>query len=143
MSQRRLRGAQIKGSEFARAIYYSRPDAGTTADDLMRPDFWANVAAQLRPGDRIEVYPEDGAFFAELLVRSSSRLAAVVIPLRAIDLSGSSEETIEEPGFSVKFRGPRKFCVIRNSDGVPVIEDIDTKEQAFRELEDYLKAHAA
>lgn len=111
-------------------------------EDLLRPDFWTNVAAQLKPGDRIEVYPEDGAFFAELLVRSCNRTSAVVLPLRFNDLVGAVEESTDDASFYVKFRGPRKHCIMRASDDMPIIEDIETKEQAYRELEEYLKTHS-
>lgn len=143
MSQRKIRSGQFKGAEFTRIIFSAQPDAGTGVEDLLRPDFWANIAEQLKPGARIEVMPIDGAYFAELLVLSSNRNAAVVVPLRVVDLVATVAitESGEDPEYSVKFRGPRKFCVIRNSDGQPVIEDIDTKDLAYRELAEYVKAH--
>lgn len=136
----KLRQGQFKEAVYVRHVWSARPVAGTKVEDLADPTFWANIAEQLKPNDRIEVIPEDGAFFAELIVRSCNRLSATTFPLRIIDLSPAGA-VAEDPEFDVVFRGPRKFCIVRRADKVPVIEDIDTKELAFRELSDYLKVH--
>lgn len=44
------------------------PAAGTPLEDILRPEFWANVAQKLRLGDTILALPRDGKFYAELLV---------------------------------------------------------------------------
>lgn len=142
---KKIRGGQFKEAQFAYKIFSARPDAGTSVEDLLQPAYWANIAEQLQPTCRIEVMPLDGAYFAELIVVSANRTAAVVVPLRVVQLTssvdGADVDGGEDPEYFVKFRGPRKFCVLRKADGLPVIEDIDTKEQAERELSDYVKAH--
>lgn len=141
---KKIRGGQFKEAQFVFKTFSARPDAGTTVEDVLEPAYWANIAEQLQPATRIEVMPMDGAYFAELIVLSASRTAAVVAPLRIVHLTAASDAAVEQgedPEYSVKFRGPRKFCVMRNADNQPVIEDIDTKEQAYRELSDYVKAH--
>jgi hypothetical protein len=140
---KKIRSGQFKEAQFVFKTFSARPEEGTVVEDILAPAYWANIAEQLQPGSRIEVMPLDGAFFAELIVVSSNRTAAVVVPLRVVDLTlkVGATESGDDPEYSVKFRGPRKFCVIRNADGQPVIEDIDTKEQAYRELSDYVKAH--
>lgn len=44
------------------------PPAGTPFENVLRADFWANVAQRMKPGDKVLVYPRDGSFYAELLV---------------------------------------------------------------------------
>lgn len=142
---KKIRSGQFKEAQFVFKTFSARPEEGTVVEDILAPAYWANIAEQLQPGSRIEVMPLDGAFFAELIVVSANRTAAVVVPLRVVQLTssvdGADVDGGEDPEYFVKFRGPRKFCVIRNADGQPVIEDIDTKEQAYRELSDYVKAH--
>lgn len=137
----KIRNGQFKGAEFARLVWSARPEAGTTIEQLMQPAYWASVAEQLKPGARIEVMPEDGAYFAEFIVRSCTRVSAVVYPLRVVQFE-FAEQTETDPEYFVKWRGPsKKWCVMRKSDNVPVIEDQETQELAYRELNDYLKVH--
>lgn len=44
------------------------PKAGTPFENVLRPDFWANVSQRMRAGDKIIVLPRDGSWYAELLV---------------------------------------------------------------------------
>lgn len=141
--QSKIRSGQIKQAEFARVVHYATPDAGTTVEQMMKPEFWANVAEKIKTGDRIEVVPVDGSYFVEFIVRLSSRNSVVVFPLRIVPLeqNAAALSEDEDPDFYVKWRGGAKFCVMRKSDNTPVIENIETKEQAFREMSDYIKVH--
>ena len=44
------------------------PPKGTPFENLLRPDFWANVSQRMRPGDTIIAFPRDGAWYGQLIV---------------------------------------------------------------------------
>lgn len=148
MASPKLNGAgRFKQAEFVRHIFCATPEAGTTIEQLLKPEYWANISEQLKPGYRIEVMPEDGEFFAELVVRSCDRTSATTMPLRvvylnALPVSVEQPSVDADPEFYVKFRGPHaKWCVMRKSDNTPVIDRIETQELALREMSDYVKSH--
>ena len=62
--------SKLKEASYVRNIFVATPEAGTTLEDVQDPAFWTHVAKQLRISDRIEVIPEDSAFFAELYVQN-------------------------------------------------------------------------
>lgn len=66
--------SRITLAEYARNIFVVTPEHGTPFEDILKPSYWLHVAdtvsMRLRPYDRIEVRPEDGSYFAELIVRS-------------------------------------------------------------------------
>jgi len=44
------------------------PKAGTPIENLLRKEYWCNVAQRMKGGDTVIVYPRDGAYYAELIV---------------------------------------------------------------------------
>lgn len=133
----RLHPSDMQGGDFARALHVARPPEGTPYEAVLAPEFWGMVASKIRIGDKIEVYEEGGAYYAELLVRNSS-------PFTVTELVFKELEAIEnfEPVslFRVSFHGPKKYRVTRLSDGYVVREGIQTKEEAYREAADQEKA---
>ncbi|ARM83991.1 hypothetical protein [Marinobacter salarius] len=139
---RKLSGTRMKEESFMRTIYVATPEHGVTVDDLKHPEFWAHVAPQFKPGDLVHVYPEDGSFWAELLVQSTSRAAAKVHVLREYALA-KVDEPEDDAEFKLKFAGPHaKWRVERVSDG-EVIKDGMTKDGAQAYLQSHIKAMAA
>jgi hypothetical protein len=138
----KLHASKIKLAEFDSRTFIVRPAPGTTFEQVIAPIYWSHIAEQLRPGNFIKVLPDDGAYFAELLVRSVDRLSAIVAVLRKVDLVHVDALT-EDPEFELKFRGPRKWSVLRRSDSKVLFEDIETREMADKALGDYVKAQAA
>jgi len=119
-------------------------EAGTTLDDVLKPEFLANVSARLRPYDRIRVRCDTGEFYAELLVLTCGRVWAKLAPIFSIDLSVKAVDLLEGDAcdqFLVQFRGPHlKWSVVRKSDKQPVKEQLETKEEALNWLNNYAKA---
>ena len=125
-------------------VYHHTPEFETSRDDLAKPDYWTHVAAQLRPGHRIEVMAPDGAYWAMLLVRSASRLEAVVQELQFVKLGKAEAAATPDQAYEVKWRGPSaKFSVIRISDGEIIREQIESKEAATQWLKNHEKSLAA
>ena len=126
---------RIRPAEYDRTVYATVPDGGTTIEEMLAPDYWAHVAKNLKPGSRIEVTAEDGAWFAELYVRRASANAALVVVLRHYDFEAMSKPAQvpaadTHPDFTVKFRGGAGWSVVRNSDKAIMFEKGETREQA-------------
>jgi len=117
-------------------------ESGTTLEDVMRPEFLANVAARLRPYDRISVRVDTGEWYAEFLVVACGRVWAKLVATMELDFTDRNIEVSELNGsedFFVKYRGPHlKFCVIRKADNEPIKERLDSMAEANSWLAAYL-----
>lgn len=122
----------LKQAEYQRTVYMASPPAGTTVEQMKRPDYWANTGHLFRPGDRIEVLPEDMAFFAEFIVRDAGRLYANVHVLRNVEFD-DEVKPIEAGDYRVQWAGPaHKFRVMRTSDNSVIQTGFSTKGAALR-----------
>jgi hypothetical protein len=96
------------------------------------------VAATFNPHSRIEVLPEDGTWFAELIIISCGRNWANVLPLRHVELTGAAPAPVAEAKYKVMWRGVvHKHCVVRVSDKEVVKTEFATAAEAAKWLEDY------
>lgn len=118
----------VQQAEFARTVWVIKPEPGTTLEDLLQPETWAHIAKTLRPGDRIEVMPAGGEWFAELQVRSSANTEARVSLLRRVDFA--DPPTAASVEIDVKHRGRSGWSVIRKSDKTVLVDGLQTKEEA-------------
>jgi hypothetical protein len=133
----RLQRAEHYFSNYAAVL----PD-GVSLDDALKPEFWAHAAGKLRQHDTIRLIPENGAFFAEVLVLSAGRGFVKVKLLHhiVIDQEGQSDGT---DLVEVKWRGPHsKWSILRRSDGSVLKEGLVDKSDALREAADYTKIAA-
>lgn len=124
----------IQQADFARTVHAVTPEPGTTLDQVLKPEAWAHVAKLLKAGDKIEVRSADGEWFAELYVRSVTETDAHVVVLQSYKFSGEKPAPTE---VDVKFRGDKKWSVIRKADKAVLTEGLETKGAA----EDWAKAN--
>lgn len=145
MSSLTITQNRFEQAEFVRAIHFATPDEGTTPEDVLKPEYWAHVASQLRPGSRIEVVPEDGAWFGEYYVAASSRNWAKVVPLRVVELASKIETPILEGAkHAITWGGQlQKYRIVRLSDKTVIKQGFATKAEAEKGLADYELALAA
>lgn len=139
-----LNAARFKGAQYARNLWCAIPEHGQTLDAMLAPIYWAHVAAQMTPGDKIEVRAEDGTWYAELYVVDRGRNWARVAPIFRVDLVADLGETpVEAAEYAVRWRGPHaRFSVVRLKDGAVVKEGM-LKDEAERYLRSHVKAMAA
>jgi hypothetical protein len=105
--------------------------------DLLDPSYWAHVSRELSPFDRIEARAETGEWFCELVVVSAGRNYAIVREISYFDMAGKDSAPTVEKRHTVKFRGPKKFCVVRISDGAIISENHPTSIDAETALIQY------
>lgn len=125
---------RLKEADHERHVWIVSVPSDVTFEQAQQPDFWAHVGAQLRPCARIEVMPDDMAWFGELIVVSCDRLWAKTAPLRFVRLDEAPAFEVPASlgsGYEVQYKGPtKKHCVIRLSDNQIVREEIQTKAEA-------------
>lgn len=136
----------LKEAEYLRTIFAVSVPPEIEPEDILKPEFWAHVAKKLQPTSRIEVMPETGEWFAELIVIACAHNWAQVCQLRFHELTESKkpETKTEEPLFKAVFRGNnKKFCVHRISDGSIVKEELPTMAAAQLWISEHMKTLAA
>lgn len=119
---------QFRQAEFNRTIWAATPQAGTTKDEITKPEFWVHVAGKLKVGDRIEVSPESGEWLAEIIVRATGAGGPVVHLLHFHAFQ--AEDLPESKDYEVKFGGAAKWRVIRKADRHVLVEGLQTREAA-------------
>lgn len=135
---------ELQLTQHAQLSYTHAVSESTKFEELLKPDYWAHVAQKFRPHTVITVIPEDGSYWAELLVVSCDRLWARVAVLRHYDLT--EVETSPEASasgvdaFEIQWKGPtKKHCVVRKSDNAIVNEGIQTKADARLWIDGHVK----
>ncbi len=117
-------------------VFRATPEIDTPVSAMLDRGYWAHVSANLRPGDKIEVIPEDFSYFAELIVIDAGKLYANVRLLRNEPLS---EPIKVKAGYDIKWAGPyAKFRVVRGKDVLQ--EGFADKSDANAWLENHVKA---
>lgn len=145
---RQLSPAKLKRAEFERQTYRIYPEYPTALEDVLKPEYWSHVGKTLRHYDKIEVVFEDGSVYAELLVMDCGPQWAKVAILSLIDLreAKADAETVRESQevskapYKVEWKGPNmKWTVIRSADGEKLKVECQSKEDAAKWLDGYLK----
>ena len=133
----RITQSRVKEASFARNAHRATPEASTQIKDVLDPAYWAHVAKGFALYDIIEVVPEGGAWYAQLLVVGCSKLHAKTRTLMFVKLGEGQKDKEPNTAFVVEFKGPqRKWSVIRVSDKSYAKEGFDSKEDAAKWLED-------
>ena len=118
-------------------------DGGLTAEDLEDPKFWVNVAKNFEMGNteiRIQAY--DLSFIAHGICTYVGGTTARIKIYSFIKLDEVSHNNIIDPvdEYIVKMMGPKKWCIVNNSNGEVIKENLETQLIAMQELSDFKKA---
>lgn len=123
-----------------RNIFTATPEAGTSLEQVVRSEYWSHATRLFNPSDRIEVIPEDGSYFVELLVTNVELNRVKVVELRRVVLQESVElqEDLAKD-YEVKWRGNiKRHCVMRKSDKKLIKENFATGKEAAQWLNDFV-----
>lgn len=121
----------ISAAEFTRNVFAVVVPAETKVADILAPHCWTHVAAKLQRGDRLEIYPEDGQYFAELIVVSAGKNWAQVVLAREIPLDHSVTSTMPSDEYYVTYGSPSTlFRVQRKSDKKVLKDGFENKKVA-------------
>jgi len=129
-------------AQYRRTVHFAEASHLVTPKDIIKPEYWAHVAPLLRARDRVEVYSEDGTWYAELMVTfvpeksvTKPQNWASVKLMRLVDLA-KDEDVKELPkGFTSKFLNPnQRWGIIRASDGSVVVDKKPSQKEAVDEF---------
>lgn len=110
---KKLLHGSIQGGDFVRTVWCITPDAGTTIEDIMNPEFYAHVVRSIKIGDKLEAIPDDSVWYAELLVMDIGPGFAKVALLRHVELEAIDPRD-ELAGMTIEFAGRKqKYRVLR------------------------------
>ena len=118
------------------------PD-GTTKEQLTDPKLWVNVAARVKAGSEIRAMPEDLSFVARLIV--TYQLGSDVrVGLESFTEFGKTEvEAPDERYQVVPYGAQGKYAVKDTVEDKLVFKNIRSRSQAYRQIEEHIKALAS
>ena len=106
-------------------------EASTKIEDVLDPQYWAHMAAQMQQYARVEVLLETGEWMLDLIVLGLGRNWAQVHLLHRHDLERPAEALPAAAKHTIDWKGPqRKFAVIRISDNQLIQEGFGTRAEA-------------
>jgi hypothetical protein len=136
-----LRPHLLKDTEYFRKSFTILLERGTTLDDVLKPTYWVNVGMRLKPLQQIFVHPDDGTWYAELIVRSATPRSARVSVVHHKEFTDPLAEELAD--FEIKHRGGAGWSAIRRSDKTVVVERLPSKEAVHDWLKNPLPAAQA
>lgn len=140
LKQANLTPKRFKLADYERNLWVATPEAGTTLEDVLKNDYFAHVAGNFKPFDKVEVRAEDESYYAELLVRSAGKNWAVCNVLMHVDLAPKSDAVPDED-YTVGWGGPhQKHRVVRKKDGEVLFQGGASADEARSWLTNHLKA---
>lgn len=135
-----LRDSQMKLCEVVQQRFYCTPEAGTTLEELGRPEFWAHVCQKVAQHAEIIVVPEDTSFYARFFVLGVGTAYLQVALLEHVVFNETASEE-EESDYEIRFQGSiAKHRVYRKSDGQMMAEGIALKADAVKWIADHVAA---
>ncbi len=138
-----IKPADFQAAEHRFRSYDCTLPRGTRKKDLENPELWVNVAPMLNKGigfDQVRAMPEDQSFIAYLIPTFSHGTDARLKLISFHQLEPMGEIDIPVGKYDVKLLGTKKFVLLNTETGEHIKENIPTKVQAYKELDDYVNA---
>ncbi len=106
--------------------------------DLLETDYWGHVQAKFNINDRIEVNPDDGSFYAELLVRSTTFGYVVTAVINFVEFDGPVNKLPVPEEYEISFDGPYEKWQVKRLDQV-LVSQMTTRPDAETWLKNHLR----
>ena len=112
-----------------------------TKAELENPDLWVNVGSQFTMGCEIRVTNDDCSFMARLFITHANQhiVRVKVLEYHVFETASDTEDSGE---YYLKQRGVHKWCIMRRDYPDAIQQDIATKHEAEKQLDEYLKTLA-
>jgi hypothetical protein len=127
-----ITSGRVKLAEHARNAHVVVLPKGMTIDDAKDPAIWAHVTGKIKPRDRMELWAEDRAWFADVVVFEASvhsvKFAVLThIVLDTVALRPGASTAMS--GYHVDFGGPvDQYRVIRDADSQLMTQGLSASE---------------
>lgn len=152
---KKILGRDLRRSDVSRPSYrVLLQDNSITPQDVLRPEFFANVAEMFTkdswPYAIVEIIWSDSSKFMEIIVISATRVTAKTHVLRFVDFEKQQEnfdgmiyysnsDAKDHKSYEILWKGSiDKHVIIRLSDKEKLAEGISTKAMANAWLDDYI-----
>ena len=130
--------ARFSPAQGARNIHrYIMPREDHFAD-LLETDYWGHVQARFNINDHIEVNPDDGSFYAELIVRSTTFGYVVTAVINFVEFDGPVSNLTVPEEYLISFDGPYEKWQVKRFDQV-LVSQLETKDLAQTWLKNHLR----
>lgn len=134
----KLPGHKINTAEYARTAWRAEPASGVEFEEVLKPEYWTHVAKRMKRGDVIEVFAEDGSYYAELLVVNCGDQWASVKTKGHMSLKAKT--AVKRPDYETKWKGEQAlWSVIRTKDSKLMQDKFPTEDQAREWIEQHIK----
>jgi len=141
-----LRAGRFQQADYFFTTFAVNAEANTPIEEILKPEWWANVAMNLKPMDEIIVRAEDGAYRLHLFVENCGRTWAKVrfvsepLIMQTLD---TPEVSVGDGEFLVKWFGPHdRYCVLRASDKEKISKGHQTRDAAELWAKEHVKTIA-
>ena len=115
--------------------WFVTAESGTAIEDVLQPGYWAFVAVQLNPYDRITVATDDDTWIAELIVRQVAKTAAIVFELSRHVFTDMDGSQMQASNLYVKWKGIHwRWCVMRHGETEPLKKDFVSRDEAVAHM---------
>jgi len=113
-----------------------------STEELEDPALWVNIAGKMTMGTEVRCLADDMSFVAYGVCTFSqgSTVKIKIYAMHKLDQVDADKMGDITSDYEIKLRGPKKWCVMKKSDGTVIKEGIATQLEAMREMEDYKKA---
>jgi len=135
----KLTKSRFKLAEYEHNNWVATVESGASLEEVLKPEYWAHIAREMRPFDHVEARAEDGAWWAHLLVTSCDTMWAKCHVLLHVELEDSMMEGSEpDDGLKVEWGNLHtKYRIIRKSDRAVLQDGFATRDDALRARPNY------
>lgn len=130
--------ADRQEADFARRHWVISCANGTLPEDIEKREFWANLVHDMQRGDRVEIMPHDGEWFAESIVRlvKGQEIKVGIVTLKKFKDAEVPSEKVGD--CTIRWMGPKGgYFAIMNPDGSLYKSGFQTKAAAFEALSEH------
>lgn len=133
-----LKATAMDHAHYARLNMFAEVPAGTTLEDVLSPEFWANHVQRLKRGAIIEILSEDNALDCDVRVLKVGPTFAHIRLLRCHTDEVERVASEVHAEVSVNYTKQNRWRVMHH--GKVVIEGLETKVEAEAKAEEYRRS---
>lgn len=136
--------SRLQLSENARNEWSLTAEFGTTLAQVMHEGYFAHFAPRFKPFDKILVHPDEGIWYAELLVLTVARTYIKTTVLLEKHLTSSDVDMTQanmQAGYEVNYGGTfEKYRVVRTADRAVLHNKCETARDAQVWLDQHIQS---
>lgn len=133
----RLNAAHLHPAEHFRTVRFARVDNNVTIEDILKPLFWTHCSGTIKAGDRVEIMPQDGSWYAEFMVMATGTTWSRVVLLQKFELDKAPPSPLQLADYDISYGSPTtKHRVLDKATRQVIKDGFETKEAAQKFIED-------